>query len=85
MRPLQVKNCTVHVKDDSVFEPDEEFQVHLGTPLSDHWSGAMIGVSDVVTVTITNEEDGEWASRHNNDDDMKLFVREGLEYQLGLQ
>lgn len=54
----QVKNCTVHVKDDSVFEPEEEFQVHLGTPLGDHWSGAMVGASDIVTITITNDEDG---------------------------
>uniref|UniRef100_A0A8C7CEK8 Fraser extracellular matrix complex subunit 1 n=1 Tax=Oncorhynchus kisutch TaxID=8019 RepID=A0A8C7CEK8_ONCKI len=53
----KVKNCTVHINDDSVFEPEEEFQVHLGTPLGDQWSGAMVGVSDVVTVTITNDED----------------------------
>ncbi|XP_071256392.1 extracellular matrix organizing protein FRAS1-like [Salvelinus alpinus] len=53
----KVKNCTVHINDDSVFEPEEEFQVHLGTPLGDHWSGAMVGVSGVVTVTITNAED----------------------------
>ncbi|KAM9446229.1 extracellular matrix organizing protein FRAS1 [Clarias gariepinus] len=53
----KVKNCTVHINDDSVFEPEEEFQVHLGTPQGDHWSGAMIGVNDIVTVTITNDED----------------------------
>uniref|UniRef100_A0A3Q1CIX6 VWFC domain-containing protein n=1 Tax=Amphiprion ocellaris TaxID=80972 RepID=A0A3Q1CIX6_AMPOC len=53
----KVKNCTVHVHDDSVFEPEEEFQVHLGTPLGDHWSGAMVGVNDIVTITITNDED----------------------------
>ncbi|XP_034535025.1 extracellular matrix protein FRAS1, partial [Notolabrus celidotus] len=53
----KVKNCSVHVHDDSVFEPEEEFQVHLGTPLGDHWSGAMVGVNDIVTVTITNDED----------------------------
>ncbi|XP_030272850.1 extracellular matrix organizing protein FRAS1 isoform X1 [Sparus aurata] len=53
----KVKNCTVHINDDSVFEPEEEFQVHLGTPLGDHWSGAMVGVSDIVTITITNDED----------------------------
>ncbi|XP_029366253.1 extracellular matrix organizing protein FRAS1 isoform X2 [Echeneis naucrates] len=53
----KMKNCTVHVNDDSVFEPEEEFQVHLGTPLGDHWSGAMVGTNDIVTVTITNDED----------------------------
>lgn len=58
----QVKNCTVHINDDSVFEPEEEFQVHLGTPLGDHWSGAMVGVSDIVTITITNDEDGKWVA-----------------------
>ncbi|XP_077417485.1 extracellular matrix organizing protein FRAS1 isoform X1 [Vanacampus margaritifer] len=57
LRGEKVKNCTVRVKDDSVFEPEEEFQVHLGSPTGDHWSGAMIGERDVVTVTITNDED----------------------------
>ncbi|XP_072243382.1 extracellular matrix organizing protein FRAS1 isoform X1 [Leuresthes tenuis] len=53
----KVKNCTVRIHDDSVFEPEEEFQVHLGTPLGDHWSGAMVGIRDIVTITITNDED----------------------------
>ncbi|XP_074526804.1 extracellular matrix organizing protein FRAS1 [Halichoeres trimaculatus] len=53
----KVKNCSVYINDDSVFEPEEEFQVHLGTPLGDHWSGAMVGVNDIVTVTVTNDED----------------------------
>ncbi|KAM9823010.1 extracellular matrix organizing protein FRAS1 [Syngnathus typhle] len=57
LRGEKVKNCTVHVNDDSVFEPEEEFQVHLGSPTGDHWSGAMIGERDVVTITITNDED----------------------------
>ncbi|KAM8885583.1 extracellular matrix organizing protein FRAS1 isoform 1-T2 [Spinachia spinachia] len=57
LRGEKVKNCSVHVHDDSVFEPEEEFQVHLGTPLGDHWSGAMVGARDIVTVTITNDED----------------------------
>ncbi|CAJ1069789.1 extracellular matrix protein FRAS1 [Xyrichtys novacula] len=53
----KVKNCSIYVNDDSVFEPEEEFQVHLGTPLGDHWSGAMVGERDIVMVTITNIED----------------------------
>ncbi|KAK7933745.1 hypothetical protein WMY93_004641 [Mugilogobius chulae] len=53
----RVKNCTLHIVDDSVFEPDEELQVHLGSPLGEHWSGAMVGSSDVATVTISNDED----------------------------
>lgn len=38
--------------------------MHLGTPLGDHWSGAMVGVSDIVTITITNDEDGKSAGVH---------------------
>ncbi|XP_042580368.1 extracellular matrix organizing protein FRAS1-like [Cyprinus carpio] len=53
----KVKNCTILIQDDSVFEPEEEFQVHLGSPQGEHWIGAMIGVNDIVTVTITNDED----------------------------
>ncbi|CAB1322442.1 unnamed protein product [Coregonus sp. 'balchen'] len=48
MMMVQVKNCSVHINDDSVFEPEEEFQVHLGTPLGDHWSGAMVGVTPTI-------------------------------------
>lgn len=63
LKPLasdwQVKNCTILIQDDSVFEPEEKFQIHLGSPQGDHWIGAMIGVNDIVTVTITNDEDGE--------------------------
>ncbi|XP_023676521.2 extracellular matrix organizing protein FRAS1 isoform X1 [Paramormyrops kingsleyae] len=53
----KVKNCTVQINDDSIFEPEEEFQVHLGSPQGDHWTGAMVGIRDVATVTITNDED----------------------------
>uniref|UniRef100_A0A8C4Z636 Fraser extracellular matrix complex subunit 1 n=1 Tax=Gadus morhua TaxID=8049 RepID=A0A8C4Z636_GADMO len=53
----KVKNCTVRVSDDSVFEPEEDFQLHLGSPISEHWSTAMVGARDLATVTITNEED----------------------------
>ncbi|XP_072289092.1 extracellular matrix organizing protein FRAS1, partial [Eucyclogobius newberryi] len=53
----RVKNCTLHIVDDSVFEPDEELQVHLGAPLGEHWSGAMVGARDMATVTISNDED----------------------------
>ena len=71
----QVKNCTVHINDDSVFEPEEEFQVHLGTPLGDHWSGAMVGVSDIVTITITNDEDGKQAAHRSHTADSLLIYR----------
>lgn len=55
-----MKNCTVSISDDSAFEPEEQFQVCLGSPLGNHWSGARTGKVDLATVTITNDEDGEW-------------------------
>ncbi|KAF4802764.1 hypothetical protein TURU_022239 [Turdus rufiventris] len=53
----KVKNCSVHINDDSAFEPEEQFQVCLGGPLGNHWSGARIGKMDVATITVTNDED----------------------------
>ncbi|KAJ7411871.1 hypothetical protein BTVI_48371 [Pitangus sulphuratus] len=53
----KVKNCSVYVSDDSAFEPEEQFQVYLGSPLGNHWSGARIGKMDMTTVTVTNDED----------------------------
>ncbi|NWY04165.1 FRAS1 protein, partial [Nothoprocta ornata] len=53
----KVKNCTVYISDDSAFEPEEQFQVHLGSPLGNHWSGARIGKMGMATVTVTNDED----------------------------
>ncbi|XP_037685994.1 extracellular matrix protein FRAS1 isoform X5 [Choloepus didactylus] len=53
----KVKNCTVYIHDDSVFEPEEQFRVHLGHPLGNHWSGARVGKNNMATITITNDED----------------------------
>ncbi|KAM4706664.1 extracellular matrix organizing protein FRAS1 [Discoglossus pictus] len=53
----KVKNCTVFINDDSVFEPEEQFKIYLGNPLGNHWSGARIGKNDMATITITNDED----------------------------
>ncbi|KAK7830950.1 hypothetical protein U0070_018494, partial [Myodes glareolus] len=53
----KVKNCTVYIHDDSMFEPEEQFRVHLGRPLGNHWSGARVGKISVATVTISNDED----------------------------
>ncbi|GAB0189453.1 extracellular matrix organizing protein FRAS1 [Grus japonensis] len=53
----KVKNCSVYIRDDSAFEPEEQFQVCLGSPLGNHWSGARIGKMDTATVTVTNDED----------------------------
>lgn len=57
-----MKNCSVYISDDSAFEPEEQFQVYLGSPLGNHWSGARIGKMDVATITITNDEDGKQGS-----------------------
>ncbi|XP_076999177.1 extracellular matrix organizing protein FRAS1 isoform X1 [Tamandua tetradactyla] len=53
----KVKNCTVYIHDDSVFEPEEQFRVHLGHPLGNHWSGARVGKNNMATITISNDED----------------------------
>ncbi|XP_078258376.1 extracellular matrix organizing protein FRAS1 isoform X5 [Rhinoraja longicauda] len=53
----KVKNCTVVINDDTVFEPEEKFQLHLGNPMGNHWSGAKVGKNNMATVTISNDED----------------------------
>uniref|UniRef100_A0A4W3I1G5 Fraser extracellular matrix complex subunit 1 n=1 Tax=Callorhinchus milii TaxID=7868 RepID=A0A4W3I1G5_CALMI len=53
----KVKNCTVLINDDTVFEPEERFQLQLGNPLGSHWSGAKLGNNDIAIVTISNDED----------------------------
>ncbi|XP_023559071.1 extracellular matrix protein FRAS1 [Octodon degus] len=55
----KVKNCTVYVHDDSMFEPEEQFRIHLGHPRGNHWSGARVGKNSLATVTISNDEDGK--------------------------
>ncbi|XP_064440740.1 extracellular matrix organizing protein FRAS1 isoform X1 [Mirounga angustirostris] len=53
----KMKNCTVSIHDDSMFEPEEQFRVYLGHPLGNHWSGARIGKNNMATITISNDED----------------------------
>ncbi|KAG3276368.1 Fraser extracellular matrix complex subunit 1 [Ictidomys tridecemlineatus] len=53
----KVKNCTVYIHDDSMFEPEEQFRVYLGHPLGNHWSGAKVGKNNMATITISNDED----------------------------
>lgn len=53
----EVKNCSILINNDSVFEPEEQFKVHLSNPLGSHWSGARIGKIDMAIITISNEED----------------------------
>ncbi|NXS55143.1 FRAS1 protein, partial [Brachypteracias leptosomus] len=57
LRGEKVKNCSVSIRDDSAFEPEEQFQVHLGSPLGNHWSGARVGKLAMATITVTNDED----------------------------
>ncbi|XP_069482442.1 extracellular matrix organizing protein FRAS1 [Ambystoma mexicanum] len=53
----KVKNCSILINDDSVFEPEEQFKVYLSNPLGNHWSGARIGKNDMATIAISNDED----------------------------
>ncbi|XP_070468854.1 extracellular matrix organizing protein FRAS1 isoform X1 [Equus przewalskii] len=53
----KMKNCTVFIHDDSMFEPEEQFRVYLGHPLGNHWSGARVGKNNMATVTVSNDED----------------------------
>ncbi|XP_075401034.1 extracellular matrix organizing protein FRAS1 [Tenrec ecaudatus] len=53
----KVKNCSVHIHDDSIFEPEEQFRVYLAHPLGNHWSGARVGKNNMTTITISNDED----------------------------
>nr|XP_010967704.1 extracellular matrix organizing protein FRAS1 [Camelus bactrianus] len=53
----KMKNCTVYIHDDSMFEPEEQFRVYLGHPLGNHWSGARVGKNSMATITISNDED----------------------------
>ncbi|XP_054995058.1 extracellular matrix organizing protein FRAS1 [Sorex araneus] len=53
----KMKNCTVSIHDDSIFEPEEQFQIYLSHPLGNHWSGARIGKNNLATITISNDED----------------------------
>ena len=55
----QVKNCTVHVIDDTTLEAEEEFHLVLGQPMSGDVAGARVGSLGKTIVTITNKEDGE--------------------------
>ncbi|ELK16426.1 Extracellular matrix protein FRAS1 [Pteropus alecto] len=53
----KMKNCTVSIHDDSMFEPEEQFRVYLSHPLGSHWSGARVGKNNMATITISNDED----------------------------
>ncbi|XP_071971616.1 extracellular matrix organizing protein FRAS1 [Engystomops pustulosus] len=53
----KLKNCTIFINDDSVFEPEEQFKIYLSNPLGNHWSGARIGKIDMATISISNDED----------------------------
>ncbi|XP_046512812.1 extracellular matrix organizing protein FRAS1 isoform X5 [Equus quagga] len=53
----KMKNCTVFIHDDSMFEPEEQFRVYLGHPLGNHWSGARVGKNNMATIIVSNDED----------------------------
>ncbi|XP_070544831.1 extracellular matrix organizing protein FRAS1-like [Ptychodera flava] len=53
----KVKNCTVTVWEDDVYEGDEQFLVRLGSPQGNEHCDAKIGTPDEAKITITNHED----------------------------
>lgn len=56
---VQVKNCTVGIVDDDVYEDDEIFQLKLTRPLGTEKLGANIGDIDSTKITVTNMDDGK--------------------------
>ena len=54
-----MKNCTVGIVDDSVYEPDEVFYLRLADPQGSDGITARVGSLDKTAITITNKEDGE--------------------------
>lgn len=54
----RVKNCTVEILNDSMFEADETFQVKLSDLRTTSASNIRFSQFSAVTVTILNDEDG---------------------------
>ena len=57
---LQVKNCTVGIVDDNIYEDDEMFMLKLARPLGTDQCEARIGTLNSTNITITNSEDGQY-------------------------
>lgn len=53
------KLCTVLIKDDTVFEGDEEFRLVLGSPVSDSAGGSVLGHRNSTIVTIKDVNDSK--------------------------
>lgn len=58
--PPKVKNCTVGIVDDDVFEDDETFFLKLTRPLGTDTIGARIGDVNSTEITVTNLDDGNY-------------------------
>ena len=56
---FQVAHCNVSLVDDGRYEASETFTVRLANATGEEWYGAMVGQSNKVRVTISNDEDGE--------------------------
>ena len=57
---LQVKNCTVGIVDDNIYEDDEMFMLKIARPLGTDQCEARIGTLNSTNITITNSEDGQY-------------------------
>jgi len=55
----QVKNCTVGIVNDHVYEQDEKFLLKLASPRGTKHCDASVGQRDTATIIITNKGDGE--------------------------
>ncbi|XP_077999737.1 extracellular matrix organizing protein FRAS1-like [Glandiceps talaboti] len=53
----KVKNCSVAIMEDDVYEKEEQFVVKLGSPLGNDFCTAKIGTPSEAKITITNYED----------------------------
>ena len=56
---LQVKNCTVHIVDDTDYEPKELFYLKLAEPKGTELCKAELGQVTMTTIYIINENDGQ--------------------------
>ena len=64
---LQVKNCTVEIVDDNVYEKSEKFYVWLTQPLTTGISHGALTELNSSTVLITNNDDSKCMYRSKCD------------------
>lgn len=53
-----MSQCNVSLVDDGIYEASERFAVRLADAAGQDWYGAKVGENNVVSVTVTDDEDG---------------------------